>query len=112
MASKKKTTGKKINKTQFVLEHPKLSAKEVVDVAKKAGVTLSDKYVYNIRAKAKSKGGAPKGKPGRKPGRKPSSQSNGHIGDTESFINLALGMGLDKAEATLQRVREAIAKVV
>lgn len=108
MASKKKASSKtgkrKVNKTQFVLGHPNISAKGVVDAAKAQGIKLSDKYVYNIRAKAKA--GGKKGKPGRKP------RSNGVVGDSQAFVDLALGMGLDKAEATLKRVREAISKVV
>lgn len=110
MAAKKKTSKKsqkrKVNKTQFVLERPDISAKEVVDAAKKQGIALSDKYVYNIRAKAKSKGGAPKGKPGRKP-----RAANG-AGDTRAFVDLALIIGLDKATQILQRVQEAVSKVV
>jgi hypothetical protein len=106
MASKKKTPKKrKVNKTQFVLEHPNLSAKEVVDEAKKQGIKLSDKYVYNIRAKAKA--GGKKGKPGRKA----RAASNGHD-DTRAFVDLALIIGLDKATQILQRVQEAVSKVV
>jgi hypothetical protein len=107
MASKKKTPKKRnVNKTQFVLGHPNLSAKEVVDEAKKQGIKLSDKYVYNIRAKAKAGGGKAKGKSGRKP------RAASGNGDVQAFVDLALIIGLDKATQLLQRLQEAVSKVV
>jgi hypothetical protein len=43
-------------KTEFVLGMPGASAKEVVLAARKAGMTLTARYVYVIRSAAKAKG--------------------------------------------------------
>lgn len=110
MASKKK-----INKTAFVLANPKLAAKEVVALAKKEHkVALSEKYVYNIRAKAKASNGAPRRKPGRPPskvnGSKRAFVKVDGSDDTEAaFVAVALDLGLGRAEALLRKVREAVA---
>ena len=59
-----KTAHKKITKTAFVLGLPQtLAAKDVVEKAKAAGMTLTDKHVYAIRSKSKvpsKQGFAPK----------------------------------------------------
>jgi hypothetical protein len=62
MAAKKKKTATKTygNKTKFVLGLPRdMSAKQVVDEAKKQGITITEAHVYKIRSTAKAKG--PKG---------------------------------------------------
>lgn len=62
-AKKKKTTKPYGNKTKFVLGLSRdLSAKEVVEEAKKHGITITEAHVYKIRSTAKAKGG---GKPGK-----------------------------------------------
>lgn len=67
MAAKKKKTATKTygNKTKFVLGLPRdLSAKQVVEEAKKQGITITEAHVYKIRSTAKAKGpkaAAPKG---------------------------------------------------
>jgi hypothetical protein len=60
-AKKKKTTTKPYgNKTKFVLGLPRdLSAKEVVEEAKKNGITITEAHVYKIRSTAKAKGKGP-----------------------------------------------------
>ncbi|HEX5659690.1 MAG TPA: hypothetical protein VFX59_20985, partial [Polyangiales bacterium] len=57
-AKKKKTTTKPYgNKTKFVLGLARdLSAKQVVDEAKKNGITITEAHVYKIRSTAKTKG--------------------------------------------------------
>lgn len=68
MAAKKKKTATKTygNKTKFVLGLPRdLSAKQVVDEAKKQGITITEAHVYKIRSTAKAKG--PKGPKGAAP---------------------------------------------
>ncbi len=97
---------RKHNKSAFVRNQPAgLSAREVVAKAKAAGIALSEKYVWNIRAKAKAAGGKV-GKPGRKP------KANGHASSEQAFVELALSMGLGNAEALLGRVRSAIRSAV
>lgn len=60
-AKKKKTTTKPYgNKTKFVLGLARdLSAKEVVEEAKKNGITITEAHVYKIRSTAKAKGKTP-----------------------------------------------------
>jgi hypothetical protein len=106
---RKKATGKRtVNKSQFVREQPtSMTAKEVVSKAKDAGITLSEKYVYNIRAKANARRRT--GRPGRPPkaGRGRGAASSG--GNLEArLIDLALELGIGKAEALLGRLRSKI----
>jgi hypothetical protein len=104
---RKKATGKRlVNKSQFVREQPTtMTAKQVVTKAKDAGITLSEKYVYNIRAKANARRRT--GRPGRPPkaGRPAASSAGGLEG---RLIDLALELGLGKAEALLGRLRSKI----
>ncbi len=61
-AKKKKTTTTKPygNKTKFVLGLPReLSAKQVVEEAKKQGIAITEAHVYKIRSTAKAKGKGP-----------------------------------------------------
>ena len=55
---------KTLNLSKFVLQYPDKTAKELVSLAKQKGLTLTAKYVYNVRAHDKAR----KGKPGRTPG--------------------------------------------
>jgi hypothetical protein len=116
MPKKKSPTGKRtVNKSAFVRQQPAgMSAREVVARGAAQGITLSDKYVYNIRAKAKATGrvGAGPGRPGRKPGR-PAGVRNAASGSAEErMAELALEIGLTKAEALLGRLRMAIRSAV
>ncbi|HTU64077.1 MAG TPA: hypothetical protein VMF89_36680 [Polyangiales bacterium] len=106
MAAKKKKTATKTygNKTKFVLGLSRdLSAKQVVDEAKKNGITITEAHVYKIRSTAKGKAGAPKGKgarAGAKPGPKPS-------GDGLSKRDFVLSFGPDtKASDILKKAKE------
>jgi len=105
-----------INKTQFILQYPKLPAADVVAKAKQKGFKLSEKYVYNIRAKAKAQGGKP-----RKPGRPPS-KVNGSPGargkqqslsdssnNEQAFFDLVLALGLTRSGELIDKVRETAA---
>lgn len=105
---RKKATGKRtVNKSQFVREQPTtMTAKQVVGKAKDAGITLSEKYVYNIRAKANARRRS--GRPGRPPktARGRAAASSGGL--EGRLIDLALELGLGKAEALLGRLRSKI----
>ena len=119
MAAKKKTAKKKVTKTAFVLGLDRdLSAKEVVEKAKAAGISLTEKHVYSIRSDAKRRETKATGKIGtrKKPGPKPGSRrkANGAgNGSVEArFIDLALDVGLAKAEELLGRLREKAKSIV
>lgn len=103
-----KTVGTKLNKSAWIREQPKsLSAKEVVDAAKKAGITLTDAQVYTAR----STGNKPKGKPGPKPGSKPTPRAaaaNGTNDNELMFKRLVLSIGLPKAEAYLSDLKRSV----
>jgi hypothetical protein len=114
MPRKKSPTGKRtVNKSAFVRTQPTgMSARDVVEKGAAQGITLSEKYVYNIRAKAKAQGrvGAGPGRPGRKPGRPAGSRASGSA--EERLVDLALELGLSKAEGLLTRLRSAIRSAV
>jgi hypothetical protein len=116
MPKKKSPTGKRtVNKSAFVRSMPtSMSARDVVEKGAAQGITLSEKYVYNIRAKAKAAGnvGAGPGRPGRRPGR-PAKGAGAASGSAEErLVDLALEVGLAKAEGLLARLRTAIRKAV
>lgn len=110
---------KSINKTAFVLELPAdMSAKEVIDKGKAAGIKLTDRYVYSIRSKAKVRGGTParRGRP-RGAGAKGIAISergaSGASGALESrFFDVALDLGLSKAEALLSNLRARVKQAI
>jgi hypothetical protein len=116
MPRKKSPTGKRtVNKSAFVRTQPTgMSARDVVAKGAAQGITLSEKYVYNIRAKAKAQGriGAGPGRPGRKPGRPAGSRSAASGSAEERLVDLALELGLTKAEGLLSRLRSAIRNAV
>jgi hypothetical protein len=103
-----------VNKSAFVRNLPlSMSAAEVVAKGKAEGIALSDKYVYNIRAKDKSRGGKPVGKPGRRPGRPKGSGATRGAGSAEQqLVELALQIGLERTEAVLTKLRDAIRRAI
>ncbi|MBI4953943.1 MAG: hypothetical protein HY908_18100 [Myxococcales bacterium] len=50
-----KTTKTTTHKSDFILQHPDLPAKEIVAKAKAAGFPLTEKYVYTIRSVARAR---------------------------------------------------------
>jgi type III secretion system FlhB-like substrate exporter len=106
-AKKKKKTATKTygNKTKFVLGLPRdLSAKQVVDEAKKQGITITEAHVYKIRSTAKTKG--PKGAAGRGAAAK----GNAKAGASGSLSkrDFVLSFGTDtKASEILRKAKEA-----
>lgn len=113
MANKKKNN---TNKTSYILKHPKLSASALVAKGKKEGVEIGEKYIWNIRSKAKGDS-----TPRRRPGRPPSKlKVNGSAREPKPvqqdgvegmFVTAALDLGLEKAERLLGAVREAARSV-
>jgi type III secretion system FlhB-like substrate exporter len=110
MAAKKKKTATKSaskpagktygNKTKFVLGLPReLSAKQVVDEAKKNGITITEAHVYKIRSTAKSK--LPKASKASASAGRPSS------GGSLSKRDFVLSFGQDtKASEILRKAKE------
>lgn len=95
---------RKINKSKFITDLPTtMPAKDVVAKAKSAGIKLSEKYVYNIRAKAKARGGKP-GKPGRPKGSKRANGATVHSGDETSFVTVAIAIGVTRARELLDGI--------
>jgi hypothetical protein len=98
------------NKTAFVLGFPpSASAKEVISKGKAAGITLTDRYVYSIRSKAKTRGGGMPARRGRPPkhaaGNGGSAGHRGSGGTEAQFVDLALDLGLSRAEKLLGSLR-------
>jgi hypothetical protein len=119
--SKKSTAenSKSINKTAFVLELPAdMSAKDVIDKGKAAGIKLTDRYVYSIRSKAKVRGGTPgrRGRPrgtGNKAAATLGTGRDGSGGGLESrFFDVALDLGLSKAESLLSSLRTRVKQAI
>jgi hypothetical protein len=77
-------------------------AAKVVDAGKKAGIKLSKEYVYRVRALAKPQGGR------RSLGRIPAAAIGATTGEEQRFATLAMEIGLVRATALLQRVRQKL----
>jgi hypothetical protein len=82
-------------------------AAKVVDAGKKAGIKLSKEYVYRVRALAKPHNGHNGG--GRRSfGRIPAAAIGATTGEEQRFATLAMEIGLVRATALLQRVRQKL----
>ena len=103
MAAKKKKSAQKTygNKTKFVLGLSRdLSAEQVVDEAKKAGIAITEAHVYKIRSTAKAKGP----KAGKSAGR--ASAAKGGASSSQSKRDFVLSFGPDtKASEILQKAK-------
>jgi len=108
-AKKKKTTKPYGNKTKFVLGLPRdLSAKEVVEEAKKNGITITEAHVYKIRSTAKAKGGkapARAEKAGAR-GRAAAKDTRGSAGQSKREFVLSFGPETAASEI-LRKAKEA-----
>jgi hypothetical protein len=104
MASKK-TAAKNANKSAFVRALPAtMPAKEAVEKAKAAGITLDAKYVYNIRASARTASKTNRVVKSETRATKASSSPSSN-GIERIFINAALELGLARAGEILENVR-------
>jgi len=111
-AKKKKTTTKPYgNKTKFVLGLARdLSAKEVVEEAKKNGITITEAHVYKIRSTAKAKGKGPtKAERGAgRGGRGAAKATRGGSGGGQSKRDFVLSFGPETpASEILRKAKEA-----
>ncbi len=111
MAAKKtsnKNSGKFGAKADFIRSQPaSMSAKEVVEAARKVGLKVTVNHVYNIRAAEKKEGphgprsvAAPSAPSPSRRGRKPASQPSSASTALEAQLRRAI------AEVGLQRARE------
>lgn len=107
MAAKKAAASKgPINKTQFVLSQPDLTAAEIVAKGKAAGIDLHPGYIYEIRSAARRKGKAPaKAKAGRSaPAAAPAASAPSGAGESSrpkkmTKRNFVLGLPFDLSAA-------------
>lgn len=106
MAAKKKKTATKTygNKTKFVLGLSRdLSAKQVVEEAKKNGITITEAHVYKIRSTAKNKSPKASSKAVAAPRAAAKSSASG----SQSKRDFVLGFGPDvKASDILRKAKE------
>jgi hypothetical protein len=105
-AKKKKNTTKPYgNKTKFVLGLSRdLSAKQVVDEAKKNGIAITEAHVYKIRSTAKTKGKPVKAGKGRAPARAGRSAESSSGQSKRDFV---LGFGSDTPASEILRQAKA-----
>jgi hypothetical protein len=95
------------SKTAFIRGFtPDTPAAKVVDAGKKAGIKLSKEYVYRVRALTKPQGGGGGGR--RSFGRIQAAAIGATSGDEQRFATLAMEIGLVRATALLQRVRQKL----
>ena len=114
---------KKTSKTDYVLAHPKLSASEIVALAKTEGIKLSGQLVYVVRGRAKKRGNAPRRDRGRPKKSAPVVQlpkrrgrpPKAHPGHLSRFSALELQLaevvvqlGLPRVDELLKQLRNAL----
>jgi hypothetical protein len=102
------------SKRTFVLSLPSsMAASEVIDRAKAQGMTLTTNYVYKIR----SRGAAANGRASSLPpapvvkavrGMRRGAQSAPSNGQEERFVALVLDVGLSRATALLDQLRDRV----
>lgn len=104
---------RKVNKSEWIRSQAEtLSAKDVVEKAKAAGITLSLAQVYTTRSVAKRAQNKPKG-PGRGrraalPAEVSAASARGVDQDELAFRRLALSIGLRRAEAFLGDLKRGV----
>lgn len=104
MANGPEKPAKRRSKTAFVLSQPEgMSAKDVVDKAKKAGLTISDKYVYVVRSNARRR--ARKYKRAARRAVVATTTNTGGAGERE-FRRLTLQLGFKRAEQLLSDTKK------
>lgn len=106
MATKKLPMGAK---TAFVRDNPDATAQQVVELAKKKGISLTLGHVYNIRSKAKSDAATPEnGAP--QQGRQRQTSLVESRAETEKQFRLAvLRVGFDRAEQLIDSLKSTLA---
>jgi hypothetical protein len=118
IANVKKNPTQRVNKSEWIRSQPaSVPARDVVDLAKKGGITLSLAQVYTARSAAKKQkqGDVSVKKPGRPTGRlaasaaaspaaSSKSNGNGHDDIRKEFVRIAMRIGTDQARDLLDRI--------
>jgi len=97
-------------KAAFVRAHANLGAKEVVDLAAKAGLAMTVNHVYNVRSTSgiSRRIGAPRAKAPRSGLARPAATARGKKGGTSAaeseFRRLVLQIGVARARTLLRDV--------
>lgn len=108
----KKATSK-TSKTAFVLSLPlDMPAKDVIAKGKAQGLKLTEAYIYSIRSKAKGRVGKPAARRGRPPKAQSLAGARGGNGIERQFLNLALDLGLSRAENLLSNLRSRVKNAI
>lgn len=101
MAAKKKaaaTSGKKVNKSEFVRSHADLTPAQIVEKAKAAGIKLSPSYVYTVRGNQKAKARKATGASKKK---NPLLQ---HLDHVRALRGVILHVGIDRAKDMMDQI--------
>jgi type III secretion system FlhB-like substrate exporter len=83
-----------------------LSAKQVVEEAKKNGITITEAHVYKIRSTAKGKAGSAKASKGAAPRAKPGPKPSASSGQSKRDFVLSFGPDT-KASEILKKAKDA-----
>ena len=109
-AAQNNKSSKPVSKSEFVRSLPEsIPAKEVVERAKKAGLEMSDKYVYVVRSNARKKDGR------RRRRRKVADVAAAAPTATpteKEFRRLTLELGVKKAETLLTDTKKRLADII
>jgi hypothetical protein len=101
-SASKAGTGKTTNKAAFVRSLPSdMSAAQVIAKARANGIKLSPAYVYVIRSKSSTK-----------PSGKVTPKTRGGDSSERQFVDLALQLGLLRAQQLLDGARASVQRVV
>jgi hypothetical protein len=107
------STKVKISKAAFVRSLPgKMSAKEVVAKAKAQGITLTDAYVYNVRATSKAGGKKSSAAGGSSRGRSVTVKLSGARGAEDLLRAVAAELGLARAIAVLEKEHSKVRRLL
>ncbi|MBI4954785.1 MAG: hypothetical protein HY908_22375 [Myxococcales bacterium] len=107
MAKTPKTTQKK---SDFILEHPDVPAKEIVAKAKGLGIALTEKYVYTIRSVARAR--KQRDEDRARAGVGPQSGASSPVGGLLLAVAAEIGLGraIELLEAERKRVAAMLAR--
>lgn len=91
------------SKSAFIREHSSLTAPQLVALAKKNGMKISEAYVHTARSIHRKAAGEGTSAP-----RARSSSSNGAPDKRRTFAKIAVEIGLDTARAVLEQLESRV----
>lgn len=104
-------------KTAFILARPGKSSREIIAEAKAAGMTFEPIYVRTVRLRARKAAASPPRRRGRLPKHLTSMRitrlpaGEGMSSLERRFAEVALELGLARAESVLRRLRERVERI-